>query len=149
MYYDSESDIGDALSSRGSWYDVSTLIPSPLPTPPQFSEDKLSSGEDGYRYVDAEDHRKYHRWFAEDCMNELDGMGQRAYCDSAQCSDIFSAVEQITEEELDSIRMIIVCQFGHIYVSFHSHSTFGAKLSHFNYQREKNERYKIRLVEMV
>jgi hypothetical protein len=78
MHYDSEGDVDDAASSRGSWYDVSTPLPSPPPTPPQLSEDELSSDEDGYCNIDAEDHREYDRWFAEDRMDELDEMGKCA-----------------------------------------------------------------------
>ena len=91
MHYDSEGAIDDAVSSRGSWYDVSTPPPSPPPTPPQLSEDELPPDKDGYRHIDAEDYREYDRWFAEDRMEELDEMGKHAYnCFSTNVLTFFS-----------------------------------------------------------
>ena len=91
MHYNSEGNIDDAASSRGSWYDISTPPPSMPPTPPQLSEDELSPDEDGYRNIDAEDYREYDRWFAEDRMDELDEMSKCAYnCFSSKLLTSFS-----------------------------------------------------------
>lgn len=79
MHYDSQGDNDDDAGSLASWYDISTPPPSPPPTPPQLSEDELSSDEDGYRSIDAQYHREYDRWFAEDRLDEQDEMGKRAY----------------------------------------------------------------------
>ncbi|KAG8732066.1 hypothetical protein FRC10_001260, partial [Ceratobasidium sp. 414] len=99
MHYTSEDEEIQAPSSRGSWYHVGTPIPSLPHTPLQLSEDDVSSDDEyGYSNVNAEDYREYDRWFSEDRDVELNEM----------------IAETLTEEELDSIKMMAIRQFGHI-----------------------------------
>ncbi|QRV73589.1 Transposase family tnp2 [Ceratobasidium sp. AG-Ba] len=93
-----EGEISDVPSSNGSWNELGTPPPSPPPLPSDSENDASSDDEDGYQHVTAEDYREYDRWYAEDRQDELDEM----------------IVETLTEEEMDSIKMMAIRQFGHI-----------------------------------
>ncbi|KAG9081505.1 hypothetical protein FRC06_005529, partial [Ceratobasidium sp. 370] len=91
--------MSDTSSSHHDWYDIGTPPPTPPRSPFQLSDnDDPSEDEDGYQHVTAEDYREYDRWFAEDSQAEFDEM----------------IAETLTEEELDSIKMMAIRQFGHI-----------------------------------
>ncbi|KAG9089588.1 hypothetical protein FRC06_001476 [Ceratobasidium sp. 370] len=94
-----EDTASDAQSSLHSWYDIPTPPPSPPPSPFQLSdEDNISEDKDGYHNITTEDYCEYDHWYSEDSQAELDEM----------------VTETLTEEELDSIKMAAIHQFGHI-----------------------------------
>ncbi|QRV90366.1 Transposase family tnp2 [Ceratobasidium sp. AG-Ba] len=96
MHYDEEEDTPPPNPAE-DWHD----IPTPLPSPPALAldaDEEVSDNEDGYMNVTADDYREYDRWFAEDRAEELDEF----------------LCETITEEELDSTKMMAIRQFGHI-----------------------------------
>ncbi|QRV98449.1 Transposase family tnp2 [Ceratobasidium sp. AG-Ba] len=96
MHYDEEEDILPPDPAE-DWRDV----PTPPPSPPPLAldaDEEVSDNEDGYMNVTADDYREYDRWFADDRAAELDEF----------------LCETITEEELDSIKMMAIRQFGHI-----------------------------------
>ncbi|KAF8600797.1 hypothetical protein BDV93DRAFT_510645 [Ceratobasidium sp. AG-I] len=72
----------------------------PCITLQKLSEDELSPDENVNQKLDAEDHREYDQWFAVDRMDELDEM----------------IIEQFTEEEMDSIKIVAIRQLCHISV---------------------------------
>ncbi|CEL62283.1 hypothetical protein RSOLAG1IB_10347 [Rhizoctonia solani AG-1 IB] len=83
--------------SRGSWYEV----PTPLPSPPQSplpEHNDIGPVDDGenFQNINADDYREYERWYTEDNLLEEDEM----------------ATEVLTEEEIDSIVMLAIRQFG-------------------------------------
>ncbi|QRV73327.1 Transposase family tnp2 [Ceratobasidium sp. AG-Ba] len=99
MHHNEEEDYMPDPESPVGWDD----IPTPPPSPPPLQLDKndaASDEEDGYENITAEDYREYDRWFAEDRQEELDEFLN----------------ETIAEEELDSIKMMAIRQFGHISV---------------------------------
>ncbi|QRV83077.1 Transposase family Tnp2 protein [Ceratobasidium sp. AG-Ba] len=94
MHYHHEEEWERSPSPTDDWHSIAT----PPPSPPPFDPDPPSEDEDGYVNIDAEDYREYDRWFAEDLEPELDEFVR----------------ETITEQELDSIKMAAIRQFGHI-----------------------------------
>ncbi|KAG9097599.1 hypothetical protein FS749_005930 [Ceratobasidium sp. UAMH 11750] len=90
--------LSDAPSLTGSWYEVGTPPPTPPPPPSDLSDNDVASDKDGYHHVTAEDYHEYDRWYAEDRQDELDEM----------------VSETLTKKEMDSIKMMAICQFGHI-----------------------------------
>ncbi|QRV77209.1 Transposase family tnp2 [Ceratobasidium sp. AG-Ba] len=91
----------DDEESTGDWYEVGTPPPSPPTSPFRPPEDQVPSDtEEGYQDVNADDYREYERWYAEDCEAELREFVQ----------------ETLTDEEIDSIKMLAIKQFGHISV---------------------------------
>ncbi|QRW03842.1 Transposase family tnp2 [Ceratobasidium sp. AG-Ba] len=90
-YRNLDSDTHDKPAADGKYCHAT-------PSPPPFDPDPPSEDEDGYVNIDAEDYREYNRWFAEDLEPELDEFVR----------------ETITEQELDSIKMAAIRQFGHI-----------------------------------
>ncbi|EUC67015.1 transposase family Tnp2 protein, partial [Rhizoctonia solani AG-3 Rhs1AP] len=99
------SDNLDARSdySHGSWYHVPTPLPSPPGSPPpeqdNFQDEAPELGdEDGFQNINAGDFREYERWYAEDHLGE----------------DVEMLAETLTEEEIDSIIMLAIHQFGSV-----------------------------------
>ncbi|CCO36041.1 hypothetical protein BN14_10163 [Rhizoctonia solani AG-1 IB] len=83
--------------SRGSWYEVPTPLPSP-PQSPLSDRDEIgeATNEENFQDINAGDYREYERWYTEDNLLEEDEM----------------ATESLTEEEIDSIIMLAIRQFG-------------------------------------
>ncbi|CAE7185763.1 unnamed protein product [Rhizoctonia solani] len=99
--YESDGNCSDGSEhsnfSRGSWYHIPTPLPSPPRSPPPDRDnDGLSEGEDEFRNIDAMDYREYDRWYSEDHLGE----------------DVEMLAETLTDEEVDSIIMLAVRQFG-------------------------------------
>ncbi|QRV91989.1 Transposase family tnp2 [Ceratobasidium sp. AG-Ba] len=94
MHYDKEEDDVPPPDAADDWQEVPTPPPSPPPLDLDADGD-VSEEEDGYRNVTADDYREYDRWFAEDREEELGEF----------------LCETITEEELDSIKMMAIRQF--------------------------------------
>ncbi|GAB1525789.1 hypothetical protein RhiTH_008955 [Rhizoctonia solani] len=82
---------------QGSWYQVSTPLPSPPCSPlPKQDNPELSEDKEGYLNVDAIDLQEYKQWHAEDHLGKE--------------VDMFAAT--LEDEEIDSIVMLAIQQFG-------------------------------------
>ncbi|GAB1521286.1 hypothetical protein RhiTH_004378 [Rhizoctonia solani] len=83
---------------HSSWYRVATPLPSP-PLPPPKHESGLSEpNNDGFQNVDAKDYWEYKQWYAEDNIYE----------------DSEMLAKTLTNEEVDSIIMLAIQQFGSV-----------------------------------
>ncbi|KAB5587700.1 hypothetical protein CTheo_8858 [Ceratobasidium theobromae] len=82
--------------SDAGWDEVEepARVTSRTPTPPPDDEEPQ---EDGFEHITKEDYREYDRWFDE-TIQEMDEI----------------IAENLTEEEMDSIKMMAIRLFGHI-----------------------------------
>ncbi|EUC55814.1 hypothetical protein RSOL_138550, partial [Rhizoctonia solani AG-3 Rhs1AP] len=83
------------------------ISPPPFPllrTPPPPKQDNVQDGapeledKDGFRNINAGDFCEYERWYAEDHLGE----------------DVEMLAETLTDEEIDSIIMLAIRQFGSV-----------------------------------
>ncbi|KAJ1299675.1 hypothetical protein OPQ81_011067 [Rhizoctonia solani] len=86
--------LDDNLQSNHSWDHVETPPPSPLQSPPPGASDK-EDDKDDFLNITNEDYCEYEHWFGEE-QEEID--------------KIFG--ETLTEEELDSFKMLAIHLFG-------------------------------------
>ncbi|CCO36722.1 hypothetical protein RSOLAG1IB_12254 [Rhizoctonia solani AG-1 IB] len=87
----------DNWSDR-SWDRIGTPPPSPPRSPlPGASDKEPDEDEDGFLNITAEDYREYDRWFGEE---------------QEQIDEILG--DLLTEEEIDSFKMLCIRLFGHI-----------------------------------
>ncbi|KAF8761829.1 hypothetical protein RHS01_00190 [Rhizoctonia solani] len=90
--------LDDNTQSNQSWENIET----PPPSPPQSpllgaSDEEFDENEDGFMDITKEDCREYERWFGEE-REQLDKI----------------LADTLTEEEMDSFKMLAICLFGHI-----------------------------------
>ncbi|CAE6504462.1 unnamed protein product [Rhizoctonia solani] len=95
--FKSDSEQSDrSESSRDSWHHVPTPLPSPPQSPLPESDEHESDNDEGFRNIEAHDYREYERWYAKDNLLEEDEID----------------AETLTEEEIDTIIMLAIRQFG-------------------------------------
>ncbi|CAE6462456.1 unnamed protein product [Rhizoctonia solani] len=92
------ADSDEERMSERSWDCVGTPPPSPPSSPlPGASDEEVDEDEDGFLNITAEDYREYDCWFGEE---------------EEQINEILA--ETLTEEEMDSFKMLCIRLFGHI-----------------------------------
>ncbi|KAG8688772.1 hypothetical protein FRC11_004795, partial [Ceratobasidium sp. 423] len=90
--------------SCGSWYNVPTPPPSPPHSPPPQEDDpKQSDEEGGFQNINVDDYHEYEQWYAEDHLGE--DVEMHKYL-------VSSIAKTLTDEEVDSIIMLAIHQFG-------------------------------------
>ncbi|CAE6473902.1 unnamed protein product [Rhizoctonia solani] len=95
---DEERNLDEDIQSNHSWNRVGTPPPSPPGSPLLgASDEEANEDEDGFLNITAKDYCEYERWFGEE-QEEL--------------NEIFA--ETLTEEEIDSFKMLCIRLFGHI-----------------------------------
>ncbi|CEL53971.1 hypothetical protein RSOLAG1IB_11503 [Rhizoctonia solani AG-1 IB] len=92
------TDSDEEHMSERSWDHVGTPMPSPPSSPlPGASDEEVDDDEDGFLNITAEDYREYDRWFGDE-QEQIDEI----------------VAETLTEEEMDSFKMLCIRLFGHI-----------------------------------